>query len=322
MRRSEGRMKYLDATYTVATICPDGEGVLSPGPYPMRSDMNPDRYGQKVKRLPMKYATEHFKMFLYNRGMGGILNVHLLTLVAESCLTVRPELEVERERGEFGDGLVDCGRWKSSNIGSERRLYSDDGECTSTGGDSLTEGTCGDADTRCPREENDALKASRQLSLDRRVSAIAEVAVYPRCSLFSIRSPKTVHSCSGFPRTLKRRRLFVTSCTIEEGRLREVVASGDVMLRKILGRLGVLVVSGFGVNVSLSTADSERVDGATMAGGKLSATPGKPDICSGEPTKACRRSMSGILSAVGLGMSRGWALECKFPASDAMAAPD
>jgi hypothetical protein len=59
-------------TNTVATMCPEGDGRLSPTPYDVMSDMNPERYGEKVNRDAIKYAIPHFKMLRYSVGIGGI----------------------------------------------------------------------------------------------------------------------------------------------------------------------------------------------------------------------------------------------------------
>ena len=49
-------------TYTVATICPLGDGSRLPGPYDVMSLMNPERYGENVNNDAMKYATAHLRI--------------------------------------------------------------------------------------------------------------------------------------------------------------------------------------------------------------------------------------------------------------------
>ena len=41
-------------TYTVATMCPEAEGVRSPGSLEVTSAMKAERKGEKVKREPIK----------------------------------------------------------------------------------------------------------------------------------------------------------------------------------------------------------------------------------------------------------------------------
>ncbi len=57
------------ATYTVATICPDGEGVRSPSEVML--PIKCDKAGIYVKSDAMKYATAHLMIFLYRTGIGG-----------------------------------------------------------------------------------------------------------------------------------------------------------------------------------------------------------------------------------------------------------